>query len=451
MYLNKNFKRYIFFYFIILISIVVVSTQLKLLFIPMNIVFIYLINKYREYRKELLLILIVMTPLSALKPIYTVIFDFPQMFIFTYLLNEIARSILSGKKRFKINTTLVDILYYLMIIIVFLSFIWNDIEFKVKFIDFRVYLSIIIIFCIYRRYKGMNKFYNMITLSTTLCSCITLIIYMFGDIRGLGLLAIEGRYTWGYQTLYIITIPFLIFNIFNATSQSVNNLIYLIFALVIQGIGMILGQNRTGIALTIIFIIILFIYSLVRYSIRRGGQLRTAILIFLIPITMICVGQGIKYGIKNNNKIIMRFMDIVNKTGTINNLTTRNNTNEYYKEDLMLNPLGHGIGTKMYMYSYDNTPYQFGYFIDNAFLTLGYKMGVPILIIVFLIIFITIVKNIAHKKKNFLYKYSIATILLLCVAGGIMTAQILNNNAVSFTFWSIIGIITRENYVVNEE
>lgn len=120
----------------------------------------------------------------------------------------------------------------------------------------------------------------------------------------------------------------------------------------------------------------------------------------------------------------------------------------YYIETIKDNPLGYGIGSKMYMYNENNSPYQLGYFIDNAFITIAYKLGIVVLGLILGVILFINTTLIKKKNKEFILLYSLVSINLVAIAGGIMTAQIINNNAVSFFFWALIGVIKCNNYKI---
>lgn len=442
MYLNKSIRMYLLIYILTLLIIPIVSPNLKIIFIPILIMYIFLLNKYENYKKDMLLIVVLITPLSGLKSLYTLGLDFSQMFIFVYIINEIIKFIIKKKYEIKIGISFIDKLFYLITIIILFSFITSDVEFKIKFTDFRNYIIIVITYFIFRDYKNLNRFLNIVLIGITICSSITLIIYFFADINSLGLLKIEGRYTWGYQTLYPITIPFTLFNIFNKQFKRLNFKISLEISFIIQIISIIMGQNRTGIILTLLNIAFVCIYILFR-AIKYKEYLNISFIIILSIVSIIIFTILINIALKNNNILIMRFMDIVNNTGTMGNLVTRSKTNSFYLNDLVKNIWGHGIGSKMYMYNQDNSPYQLGFFIDNAFLTIGYKMGILPILTIALIIIISLINLLKYKNIQFIHLYSVISIFVISIAGGMMTAQILNNNAVSLFFWALISIIIK--------
>lgn len=447
MYLNKKIERYILIYLIILVSIPVISDKLRVLLLPVCIYYVFLINRYNQYKREILLILVLMTPLSILKPYYTLGIDITQLFIFMYIANIVLRFIIFKKKRIKVDLELISILFYMILGMILLNFIISRIDIRVKFVDFRNYIIIVLIYIIFSKYFNIKRFFELVLYGLTLSSFITLIIYFLGDINHLGLLAIEGRYTWGYQTLYIISIPIIMFFMFQK-DKSFKNKAYYIFSIIVQVSGLLLGQNRTAIILVLFNLLFVFITMLIIYLKSKKNKLKIILLIFLNIVILISLIFAINNGIKNNSEVITRFLDVMNKTGTIDNITTRNNTNMYYIEAIKNKLLGYGIGSKMYMYNENNSPYQLGYFIDNAFITMAYKLGVAILGIIILIILGTNIILIKKRNKGFILLYSLVSVNLVAIAGGMMTAQIINNNAVSFFFWALIGVIKCNNYRV---
>ena len=59
----------------------------------------------------------------------------------------------------------------------------------------------------------VRQFLNYILIGISLSSIITLIFYFIIDVKSLGLLDSEGRYSWAYQTLYHITLPILLYKL----------------------------------------------------------------------------------------------------------------------------------------------------------------------------------------------------------------------------------------------
>lgn len=442
--LSKPRWNFIFIYFLLLLAIVVISNKFVLLFFPLYLSFIYFNLKNNEENLYLTIILILMTPLSLLKPYYTFVFDFPQMFIFGYLFTRLffrIKKIIYNLK-IKMNFTFITILQCIIIVYIMFDFVLRNNNLGVKFQEIRIFLISFFIF--YSFYKNneitINKFYSLTLRGITFASIITLILYFLPNVCSISLIDIEGRYSWGYQTLYIVTIPLLIYKLILENSK--RKTLFLFCSLFIQIVNLFLGGNRTGFLLILIISLYMIMKSMILLLKKREKQLRVGVLIFLSIIIMALSLFIVSKLINIEGNIIYRLNEIFVNNGenNIQTLDARSVTNNYYLATLIKEPLGNGIGSLMYMYTPNYNPYGLRSFIDNAFLSFGYKFGLIMLFNLMLIIISSIYKILKKIKYNFYFLYSFVISIALIISAGILTAQIFNNNAVNLFFWGLLGI-----------
>lgn len=451
MILSSKDKLVIGLYFLLLLGIMVIDVSLRWMFVPILLLYCMRIFQCLEKGIGLTIILILMTPLGGLQNYYNLGIDFSQFYFFTYIsvmiIHIFKKIFLISKIRIRFYSD--DIIILCVVIGIIYSFIFSGNSFEWKFIELRMFLMALFSIIIIKNNKviTVRQFLNYILIGISLSSIITLIFYFIIDVKSLGLLDSEGRYSWAYQTLYHITLPILLYKLMLG-KDNFKNKIFILVLTIVHIFNLFLSGNRTGFIFTVIICLIVFFYStfrLLRYKgneLKIGGVLFSIILLGIIAFIVIKVFSGIE------GNIVYRVISGISemKHSSVGTLDARRVTNDYYIKEIIGHPNGFGIGKLMYMYTSNGQPYGLRSVIDSGFLTFGYKFGIVNLILIGILI-IKANFNILFKNKMFLYHlFLIVSLLLLIFSGGIMTGQIFNNNAVTIVFWGIIGILLRPNF-----
>ena len=392
-----------------------------------------------------------MTPSSAHKMFYNfkgydLAIWIMIIFYFTRIMRTIIlkRKIIIRKNSIK-RMSFMDFFMLSILAIILFYMIVNQFNMS-KCKEMITYLYGIGIYFMIRIYFKSNKYVSLIkilNLSVIFSSIIILFIYFTKDVSSLGLLDWEGRYVNAFQTIYIITIPIMIYWIINEK--------HLLRVKIGYGFGVILelyllsiNGNRMitilmGLFLAIILIKITansFYYKDPLNFIKRNMYVMAIIGIVVILIIYLFNTQSL---------IITRIIESISGVGSARNIDTRMLTNTYNIKLLKENIWGYGVGEKMYMVNYNGAIYSIRSFIDNAFISIAFKFGI-ISILFMVIFFLNIFKiaiNDVYKKKFEFILYII--FFMLGITGGMLTSQIITNTVISFSFWMIIAIIIDEN------
>lgn len=388
--------------------------------------------------------------------------------------------------------TLVSIFEYLIIVNAFLIFFRSllkeknngNYKLKINFVNFAILLLFIIysiylfvglkkgynaitdskqyflqVLLYYSAYKlltkqSINKFFKITIYALSINSIITLIFYLFRNISFLGVVLDEsGRFSYGYESLFIVSIPYLIYLI-KKEEQKVKMKIFALISIVLQCILLLLSQNRTNPVLIVLGILFIYIMNLKRGIVAKKNVFfkKVFINIFIIIITIVTSMLFLNYLISINSPIIQRYADILNRTNSYMNYQGRIVTSQYYIDLIIQKPLGYGLGILMPLLTLEYNFYQLdGLNIDQAFITFAYKFGIPNLILyilVFILIYYKIIKTYMNNR-DLNYMYLSIFMPLLILATGFFTSQMLHNVSVFAFIWISMGMINKvykENY-----
>lgn len=309
-----------------------------------------------------------------------------------------------------------------------------------------IYLRMVIIYFVYRIniliYKNYKMYLREILNASIVYSIFCIIIYFNKDvilpkIYGDNLLQWWGtsRVAFSNTTIYIFW-PILL----NSKIESSRVKRTIIFCLVFFSI--FITQSRTLIAA---FILVILAQYLSKVFNKKRFYIFVSIMIISSSVLVTCILNFNKIQqVMNNSKfeVVQRFSKLfVNNYGDDD---SRIITNNIYKNELMDNKgIGVGLGEEMILFDYNYKPASSGIFIDNAILTIIYKMGLIVLIPIFCMI-LSLFLNIINKCKfNNKIKFDIIFIsICFIIISGAINAQIIYSLPVN-TFVIINGLILR--------
>ena len=223
-------------------------------------------------------------------------------------------------------------------------------------------------------------------------------------------------------------------------NMGIKNKILIILNLIIQLYLYSLNMSRSVLLLLIIGMGGCYIISYIDTEKNKNLNILINILavIFLFFISIIVY----TYMSDLINPIINRFMDIINKTGTYSNFSVRTGTADYYTPIIFSNPIGAGWGSKMILIHPEGYIIHNNGFMDNFFITLGYKAGwivCGIYISILILTYYKIIKSIKFSEKEM--KIFVVQFPLLVVATNYITAQAYHTMTTTATLWIIIYFV----------
>ena len=294
------------------------------------------------------------------------------------------------------------------------------------------YIYILLIFYIIKQYiykNGVEQFLKIINIGVFNSSVIIFLIKLIGNEESLGLLDWENRFTFGFQTLYMITIPLSIYKL-SKTDRDKKLKIADCLVILLEGYLAIVSQNRAYVIIVIINILIAVV--IIGVQAIKSRNILKLMNSMVICICTIMIFLGVVYiAINMDLGIVDRFTEIISGK-SIGNLDTRqvtnNNTVKLIKESIF----GYGIGSRMSMLSPYGEIYSIPRYTDNGILSIVYRFGIMSSILM-LILFIFYIFRITKSSK-----YVTLLIFELTIIAGMITSQILHNNAVVITYLGLL-------------
>jgi O-antigen ligase len=159
----------------------------------------------------------------------------------------------------------------------------------------------------------------------------------------------------------------------------------------------LMGESRSLIAALVLNIVLTWLVFLFFSGKKYAGNLVKfcfgIVFVLLLGVTLISflpIGNTLF-------SVYDRFNEVL-QTGTSDSYQTRAITNAYYLELIKSNLFGHGLGSSMWLIGTSGSKVQEGLFIDNGFITLLYKMGIP----GFLFFILFYISNLSKMFKSFI-------------------------------------------------
>ncbi len=341
---------------------------------------------------------------------------------------------------------------YINIIFVFLSILYS-IYFiiglskwkEVAIIDFSMYIfQMLLFYCTYKvagNKEDIYKLMNMTLYGLTANSIITFVMFLTNKWTVWGIEYNGERFGGNYFTLYIITISYIVFLLYNKKNE-VNRTVLLLSS-ILSVILMFISQNRTNPILLIITCGVLLIINLKNKLSLRNILIKLSMLIFITIFSVL----GIYTLIHSDSEFINRFKNI-SSLSQDRNIQTRIKTINYHMDLVEKNPLGNGFGTFVpYIDAEGRSQYEDSLNIDNSYINIARKTGV-ITLILYIAIILSPTKSLIKKYKNekdMIHLSILVSYLMLLVASSIMTSQSIHSYAVSSFIWVFISYMNVVN------
>lgn len=312
--------------------------------------------------------------------------------------------------------------------------------------DLRVISNVILTFFVFFKWIAyykikIDKVIRYYMVSGIIFSIITLILYLFfkgefiayiyGDVYG----SIWGdRITFPNNSSQYITILLSTYFIFIKSNIALNY-----FSILLNGISVLMSQNRTVISLLIVMLIfVLFVLTIYTVLLKKIKYINSSIIFIACSIIISLVFILSQSTFVIENKLISDLLARFTQEGS-GSFEYRTITNSYAIETVENKFFGDGIGEEMWSGGY--LPYRYiGSLVDNMFISIYVKLGVfGVVLISSLLIFafIRIVKFFI-KTKNILY------LILFCIYPGyivisaLLTSQLLHSPSVYLSFYLLL-------------
>jgi hypothetical protein len=371
--------------------------------------------------------------------------DIFDITILSITLITLTRVILNntGFKRINLFDGLIIILGTIFVIYILIGYL--NIE-KLAISDGKKYILFILLYFTGREIldkEDISKFIKVTLYSAFFNSILLIIIYFFTINNYIN---VGDRYSFGCESIYVITIPLQLYFIFNKNKELLQfNKSFLIISICIQSILLLLAQNRTNPLMIIASVILIYIFNLLinkinikEFYIKIAKLIFASILFVSIFISIILVLSHF------NVAIIDRYTGKDNSNGANYTYEIRKTTNNYYLDELKKNLFGYGLGTNMFNILPDgglDASSLESFQIDNMPIVMGYKFGI-IGIIIYLLIIVYNFKNLKLKAKNnkSVYLPMLAILPFFLISCGYMTSQVIHNVCIRSYWWVYLAI-----------
>ncbi|MEB8805072.1 O-antigen ligase family protein [Bacillus cereus] len=344
-----------------------------------------------------------------------------------------------------------DVNYSLLISIIFIYTLIGFLKSNTFVVaEFKVYLFYIVYplsLCLF--YKSKDALKLLLKLSIVSCfllSCLVVFMYFFKSTIFYeffdGSFYTEGtRVAVSNLSIFIICMPIFMVTLVLRALNSYWNM-FILITIPLMTVSSIMGESRTlmgAIAMNMLFVFLLMPFVISKRQL--GSWVKVSLLFSCVFILAIIALNFVSLG----DKLLVafeRFSEIIT-TGTADSYQTRNMTNEYTLQLIKENLLGYGVGSGMWLYNSVGVPIQEGYFIDNGFLTILFKFGIPGILIFMIFHFKNIFNILKCYRDNKRSNYGIvALMILICLpvyffSGLYMSAQLVTNGTI-FGFLLII-------------
>lgn len=281
----------------------------------------------------------------------------------------------------------------------------------------------------------IKTIFSIIFNSVAIYSVIILIIIKLLDISSLGLIDYEGRIAINL-TLYIFTIVYGVYMLLKYNITKKNKMLILLI-LIIEIYLYSLNISRTVLLLIVLGLILMYIITY--FDTNKNININIVInILSIIVIGMLCI---IIYKYLNEfiEPIIRRLREMIDKSGSYSNFSVRTQTAQYYRPIIASSILGAGWGAEMILLHPEGYTIYGNGFMDNFFITLGYKAGIVICInyiLILLFAYLRIFKLGVKKKKE--YKLIMILMPLLIIATNYITCQAYHTMTTTSVLWIII-------------
>ncbi len=409
-----------------------------MLILPISICLINLILILLNYKKSIWFNIFIMLaiPLGNLFPNFNTI-NFLRIGSFSvYEINIIILFIyIFIKGKIKLDNILIAPIFLIFIYILNIIINISNYGLNCVFADSKDYILSLVIIFIAIQINDDNSLNKLIDTSIKASFCSSIIIFIGYIVTTRTIIPVNIRYGFSIQTLYIFSIPYIIYVLLMNIKRS----FWLILNVILQLYLVILAQNRTNLILILSILLFSFLYYGFIYkgiSNDKKVVLRIfcilLILILGIFIIYIFLNKSVKHG------YLGRINEMIFNGFKTDSTEVRNINIEYYINEIKHNIWGYGLGKYMPAISiYTNkfeelTLYNYGF--DNIILTMSYKVGILAMVLynsIYIYLFIKLYKNRKKSIENILYLISL---LGIYIASGFMTQQLLRNISIYIFF-----------------
>ena len=336
--------------------------------------------------------------------------------------------------------SLTNIFYITLMFLYIVYFIMGIVNGYDAISDIKKYiLQLTMAYCVYRvvsKTKDIYFFMNITLYSITLNSAIALFIYITRKSPIWGIDYNQTRFGMNFETLFIITISYVLFLLYNRIYciKKIN----IILSLVMSVILIFLSQNRTNPILLAVSVFLMIVLSFKYKKKGRSRKEKLILLIFMFAIFIIPINN-----LMNSQNAFIERLTQTKALKDETNIKTRINTFEYYIGEIKAKPLGMGAGKTITFIDADYRFQEEGFTIDNSYVTVGYKFGIVTLFIYMYFMFLPIfllVKYYSIDKDKILIVILISYVMLI-IAGSFLTSQIIHSYSVSTFVWVFIGFL----------
>ncbi|MRB11729.1 hypothetical protein BK710_23350 [Bacillus thuringiensis serovar sumiyoshiensis] len=340
-----------------------------------------------------------------------------------------------------LNLTTSDILFCFTIIFLaiygWMGYKANNIFLKE---DVKVFFNLILVYLILRATLftsiSIKEIIKCIAISSLVYSVIVIYIYIFKQDALPYIYGEKLYFWWGRRvnftnsSIFILSVPIAIYYIYHNKDK------YLYYVVLMLNLGAtFLSQTRTLIFLVLInmaFCMLYFMYLKLRDN--KVTLISVSKVCFSIMFIMIfCMLLNVESMLEKNSLLKDLQGRFSSETET---LDVRTISNDAALEEIKNNVLGYGLGKELILYNDNYTISSVGTFIDNAFVTIGMKLGIIGISVMSLILFFLWVNilRLYIRTKSTIYLMMIVIYPCFIVMTAVMNAQIIYSPVSSLVF-----------------
>lgn len=448
--LNKRTIKFLIIWFIIFLCVILVTSKAVISLYIMIIMLPFYFKKSQEQMIIAMMYILISTPIIGnTTGIFNIkgfnILDILIILVFILVLIKYVNKYKGIKNNLIFLDKLIILYFILNVFPIIKGFLkYGTDVFEVKFIFIPIILYFI--FKLSEIIITLKNICKIIFNSVAIYSILILIIIKVGNIDSLALVDYEGRIAINI-TVFIFSIVYGVYMLLKY-EMSIKSKVTIVIVLIVQLYLYSLNMSRAVLLLLIAGLIGCYIISYLDTEKNKNINIVINILgVIFLGIISIIVYNYMKDII---NPIIDRVMDMVNKTGTYSNFSVRTGTADYYIPIITNQPMGAGWGSKMILIHPEGYIIYNNGFMDNFFITLGYKAGWIICAIYIYILILTyykIIKLIKISEKEM--KLFIVQFPLLIIGTNYITAQAYHTMTTTATLWIIIYFTSYANKYIS--